>query len=285
MPELPEVETMRRGLRPIVGTTIRAVERPPCARKPITITPRWSDFRRRLIGRCITGLDRVGKRVVIELDSGERLLFEPRMTGLVLLADPPSVEHLRLLVQLDGVASESLMYWDRRGLGLVRLLTADEFQERYHSGDIGPDALKITVDDLRARLGASRRAIKVAILDQRALAGVGNLYASELLFLAAIDPRRRCDQLRLADWQRLHQAMIDVLELAIRYEGSTLSDGTYRNALNEAGGFQNHHRVYDRAGEPCAVCRQPIERIVQAQRSTFFCKQCQGRSRRASGKT
>ncbi len=78
--------------------------------------------------------------------------------------------------------------------------------------------------------------------------------------------------------------MLDVLELAIRYEGSTLSDGTYRNALNEAGGYQNHHRVYDRAGEPCAVCRQPIERIVQAQRSTFFCKGCQGRSRRASGK-
>ncbi len=93
---------MRRGIRPIVGATIRAVERPPCARKPITITPRWSDFRRRLIGRRITGLDRVGKRVVVELDSGERLVFEPRMTGLVLLADPPSVEHLRLLLQLDG---------------------------------------------------------------------------------------------------------------------------------------------------------------------------------------
>jgi formamidopyrimidine-DNA glycosylase len=284
MPELPEVETMRRGIRPVVGATIQAVERPPCKRKPITITPRWSDFRRRLEGCKITGLDRIGKRVVVELDSGDRLIFEPRMTGLVLLADPPSSEHLRLVLQLTGAKAESLMYWDRRGLGLVRLTSPEEFHERYLSGDIGPDALKITVEQLRERLGASRRAIKVALLDQKALAGVGNLYASELLFLSAIDPRRRCDQLKVDEWQRLHRAMVDVLELAIRYEGSTLADGTYRNALNEAGGYQNHHRVYDRADEPCTVCRTPIERIVQTQRSTFFCPTCQPRGNKSRRK-
>jgi formamidopyrimidine-DNA glycosylase len=131
-------------------------------------------------------------------------------------------------------------------------------------------------------LAGSRREIKVALLDQRALAGVGNLYASEILHLAGVHPQRQCDMLQRAQWQRIHAALVEVLELAIRYEGSTLGDGTYRNALNEAGGYQNHHRVYDRAGEPCPTChREAIERIVQAQRSTFFCPRCQRRSRSA----
>jgi len=277
MPELPEVETMRRGVMPIIGQTIRAVSRPPCERKPIQITPSWNVFRRRITGRTITELGRVGKRVVVVLDSGDRLIFEPRMTGLVLLADPPTQEHLRLVIELDGGKAESLMYWDRRGLGLVRLVSPREFHDRYLAGDIGPDALAITVDELQTRFTASRRAIKVALLDQKLVAGVGNLYASELLFLAGIDPRRRCDLLRRDDFRRLHGAMIAVLEDAILHEGSTLSDGTYRNALNEAGGYQNHHRVYDRAGKPCTTCKSPIERIVQAQRSTFFCRACQGK--------
>lgn len=279
MPELPEVETMRRGILPVVGLRIAAVERPPCARKPIVMTPRWDQFRRRLSGRTITGADRVGKRVVAELDSGDRLVFEPRMTGLVLLADPPTREHLRLVLQLEGRRRRSLMYWDRRGLGLVRLLTADEFVARYQSGEVGPDALKISPEQLQERLAASRRPIKVALLDQHVLAGVGNLYASEILFVAQIDPRRRCDRLRADDWRRIHRAMVDVLEEAIRHEGSTLSDGTYRNALNNAGGYQNLHQVYDRAGLACLRCEGTIERIVQAQRSTFFCRACQGAGR------
>ncbi len=118
----------------------------------------------------------------------------------------------------------------------------------------------------------------MALLDQRALAGVGNLYASEILHTAGIHPQARCDRLRRGDWQRLHAAMRSVLKEAIRFEGSTLGDGTYRNALNQAGSYQNHHRVYDRAGETCAVCgRAQVERIVQAQRSTFFCPRCQPR--------
>ena len=123
---------------------------------------------------------------------------------------------------------------------------------------------------------ASRRAIKVALLDQKVVAGVGNLYASELLHLAAVHPAKRCSQLSRMDWERVHQQMQHVLGEAIKYEGSTLSDGTYRNALNKEGGYQNHHRVYDREGATCPSCRQEeIVRIVQAQRSTFFCPQCQ----------
>jgi formamidopyrimidine-DNA glycosylase len=100
--------------------------------------------------------------------------------------------------------------------------------------------------------------------------------------LAAIHPARRCDRINSAAWLRIHTAMRDVLETAILFEGSTLSDGTYRNALNQNGGYQNHHRVYDRAGEQCLTCRAgTIERFVQAQRSTFFCTRCQSKSHRS----
>jgi formamidopyrimidine-DNA glycosylase len=280
MPELPEVETMKRGLAPVVGCRITAIERPRCRLRPIEIAPGLGPFRRRAVGRTITALGRVGKRVVVELDSGERIVLEPRMTGLVLVADPPNQEHLRLRIVLEPSESghahaDELLFWDRRGLGLVRLVSPAEFERLYGGERLGPDALQTSAELLRERMGRSRRAIKVALLDQRAVAGIGNLYASEILHLAVIDPRRRCDRLRVADWQRLHAALVEVLEAAIRHEGSTLSDGTYRNALNQAGGYQNHHRVYDRAGEPCAICRRPIERIVQAQRSTFFCPGCQ----------
>jgi formamidopyrimidine-DNA glycosylase len=235
-------------------------------------------LRRRVVGRTVAAVSRLGKRVVIELDDDQRLVIEPRMTGLVLLASPPSLEHLRLRVIVSGEPRE-LLFWDRRGLGTVRLFSAEEFTGEF-GRRIGPDALSLTAETSRQRLAASRREIKVALLDQKAIAGIGNLYASEILHLARIHPQRRCDQLRRADWPRLHAAMREVLETAIRHEGSTLSDGTYRNALNQNGGYQHHHRVYDRADEACASCgRATIVRIVQAQRSTFFCPSCQRRRR------
>jgi formamidopyrimidine-DNA glycosylase len=146
------------------------------------------------------------------------------------------------------------------------------------AGALGPDALELTADALRQRLHTSRRAIKVALLDQRAVAGIGNLYASEILHHAAIDPRTRCTRLTRGQWEKIHAATQEVLRTAIKYEGSTLSDGTYRNALNQSGGYQNHHRVYDRAGESCPRCKNKlVRRIVQTQRSTFYCPGCQRR--------
>lgn len=278
MPELPEVETMRRGIAPIVGSRIVGAERVRCLRKPIAIEPGGRALLKRLLGRQIAEVGRLGKRVVLVLDSADRVVFEPRMTGLVLLADPPTSEHLRFRLDLSGGPAEHVWYWDRRGLGSIRVLSEKQFAERLGDGRLGPDALALTWEQLRERLAASRRAIKVALLDQRALAGVGNLYASEILHLAGIHPAKPCSRLKPAQWQVIHERMIEVLNLAIRYEGSTLSDGTYRNALNQAGGYQNHHRVYDRAGEACPTCqRGEIVRVVQAQRATFFCPECQKR--------
>jgi formamidopyrimidine-DNA glycosylase len=158
----------------------------------------------------------------------------------------------------------------------VRLLTPDEQETQLGAARLGPDALATTPEVLYALFKHTRRPVKVALLDQQRVAGIGNLYASEILHLAGVHPDKRCDLLRPPQWQRIHAALLEVLHLAIRYEGSTLSDGTYRNALNKSGGYQNEHRVYDRAGEACRLCRTgEILRIVQAQRSTFYCPKCQ----------
>lgn len=281
VPELPEVETMRRGILPIVGSTVADVGRVACPRKPIEVAPRIDVFRRRAVGRRIVDVRRAGKRVLVVLDTDDAIVFEPRMTGLVLIADPPDATYLRIRIGLEPDAGgeetpRELWFWDRRGLGNVRLLSATEQAAAFGPPRLGPDALSITLDELRAHLCQSRRPIKVALLDQRALAGVGNLYASEMLHRAAIHPARPCDRLRAGQWSRLHAALGEVLREAIAHEGSTLSDGTYRNALNQAGGYQNCHRVYDRENEPCPACRTArIRRIVQAQRATFFCPKCQ----------
>jgi formamidopyrimidine-DNA glycosylase len=278
MPELPEVETMRRGILRIVGSRISAIEVLRCSRRPITIQPAIQRFRKRAVGQKVVSVDRFGKRVAIRLQNDDRIIFEPRMTGLVLVADPPSEEHLRLRVDFVDGPLHHVWYWDRRGLGNIRLLTAAELSEQLGQGTLGPDALSVSPLEFRERLCNSHREIKVALLDQRSIAGIGNLYAAEILHLAGVHPRVRCNRLKIVEWDGIHSAMNTVLQAAIRHEGSTLSDGTYRNALNQAGGYQNHHRVYDRAGEVCLTCRiGSIERIVQAQRSTFYCRQCQRR--------
>ena len=279
MPELPEVETMRRGIAATVGSRILDVSKLRCARKPIEISPGIAQFRRRVQGTTIRSLDRAGKRVVIWLDSDDAIVIEPRMTGLVLLVDPPTKEHLRWRLELEGDSVSELSYWDRRGLGNVRLFSAGEFQEQFGPDKLGPDALTITAEHYRLQLGRSQREIKPALLDQRAVAGIGNLYASEILHVSGIHPRRRCVAMTSHQWEALAVATRQVLEEAIRYEGSTLSDGTYRNALNKQGGYQNEHRVYNRADQPCPRCgASKIQRIIQTQRSTFFCKKCQKRT-------
>jgi formamidopyrimidine-DNA glycosylase len=197
------------------------------------------------------------------------------MTGLVLVADPPTREHVRFRCRLSGSPGRELLYWDRRGLGSVRLFSSEEFAAAFGPDKVGPDGLAVTVESLRARLGRSKRAVKVALLDQRAVAGIGNMYASEILHVAGIHPARPCDRISPAQWGAIVDATHAILTAAIRYEGSTLRNGTYRNALNQQGGYQCHHRVYDRAGKGCPRCDAPVVRIVQAQRSTFFCPGCQ----------
>jgi len=195
MPELPEVETMRRGICPVLGATIVDVVRPKCRLQPIRISPSLSILRQRAVGARVVNLDRRGKRLLIWLHTDEALVFEPRMTGLVLLADPPSPEPLRLRVDLEGAAVPHLWFWDRRGLGGVMLWDRRTVERQLGPPHLGPDALDMDAAQLRERLQKRRTPIKVALLDQSVLAGVGNLYASEILHVARIHPANRCDQL------------------------------------------------------------------------------------------
>lgn len=267
---------MRRGVEPVVGAKIAAFERLPCPRKPIALTPGVAAFRRRVEGARVARTARAGKRVVLWLDRGDAIIFEPRMTGLLLIDEPIDPLYARVLFRFRGGGAKELVYWDRRGLGNVRLLSEREFEQTFGLDALGPDALEMTAELYAERLGRSPRAVKAALLDQRAVAGIGNLYASEILHLAGVHPERACRELKPKQWQTIAAAALEVLELAIRYEGSTLSDGTYRNALNKSGGYQNEHRVYAKAGKPCPRCKKgTIERIVQTQRSTFFCRRCQ----------
>ena len=278
MPELPEVETMRRGIEPVVGSRIDAVWRPRCRFRAIPIRPRFSDFRRRVLDKRIVGVDRVGKRVLVKLNSEDRIVFEPRMSGRLLLQEPPDTEHLRVAFELSGGKATQLLFWSQRGLSTMELQSPALFRRRLGPDRLGPDALGVTPEALRQRLDESRRAIKVALLDQAAVAGIGNIYASEILHRVGLHPELPCCRLRPAQWIKLQAAILEVLEEAVAQQGSTLADGTYRDPLDRSGLFQEQLRVYQRAGEPCVQCQAAkIVRIVQAQRSTFFCPKCQRR--------
>jgi len=277
MPELPEVETMVRGLRPeIEGRRILDVEFCPCTRKPITILPAARTFRSRTAGRVIQGERRLAKRVVLELDDQQFVVIEPRMTGLMLVSAPPTQEHRRLCWHMEKKRGrcDSFEFWDRRGLGTVRLMRHAEITLLQDS--LGCDALQMTAELWKAQLERTSRAIKVAMLDQKLVAGIGNLYASEILHRAGVSPLKAASKVSRPQIARIAQETQSVLQEAIRYEGSTLSDGTYRNALNKDGGYQNEHRVYGKADQSCLHCqRGTIKRIVQAQRATFYCPRCQ----------
>jgi len=282
MPELPEVETMRRGIAKIAGWRIGRVEFPRSRVRPISIEPRPPALTRRLAGRTIAAVHRRGKRIVIEVAAGlgdvrRWLAFEPRMTGLMLLVDPPTTEHVRMVVDFVDHGSSRLIFWDRRGLGTIRLFDDAALERACGPHKHGPDGLIVTGEDLAAVLGDSRRAVKVALLDQRAVAGIGNIYAAEILFRCGIDPRSRCRRLKQPQWDRIAEQARRVLAEAVRHEGSSIGDETYRTADNRVGRFQKQHRVYGLDGDPCAVCGTAIVRIVQAQRATFFCPGCQRR--------
>jgi len=277
MPELPEVETMVRGIR--TDCTGRQIDRtvfPECVCRPIQVSPGRSIFAEQTAGRSIAEIRRLAKRIVMELDSGDRIVIEPRMTGLMLLTDPPTQTHRRVCFEFSLVTTKaaSLEFWDRRGLGTVSLLTEVEF--RALESRLGRDALNIPIQDWKKILSRTNREIKVALLDQTLVAGIGNLYASEILHEAGISPFRPASKLSQRQIQNLMIATNRILHTAIEYEGSTLGDGTYRNALNKSGGYQNEHQVYGREGERCDLCeRAKIQRVVQAQRSTFYCPKCQ----------
>ena len=269
MPELPEVETIRRSLLPhVVGARVTGVS----VRERRLRTPIAPDFERRLRGRRIDALERRGKYLLFQLDDGETLLVHLGMSGSLELkpTQTPLAAHDHVALVLD--AARRLIYNDPRRFGLMRIGRSADLAEL---GNVGRDPLTAapSLDEWRSLVRARRLPIKNLLMDQRVLGGVGNIYANEMLFQAGIRPRRRAATLRREELQRLRGALRSVLEEAVELGGSSISD--YRDANGQPGFFQMRHAVYDRNGEPCRTCGTRIKRIVQSGRSSFYCPQCQ----------
>jgi formamidopyrimidine-DNA glycosylase len=273
VPELPEVETVRTQLAPVlagrtfvsVGILDERLTRP--------VDPRVVEAR--LEGERVKSVDRRGKYVVVRFDSDLFLLVHLRMTGSFLIGRPgelPSDSHRRAVVRLDD--GSEVAYRDVRRFGTWLVLEADEVS-RYVAERLGEEPLsrRFTVDRLARRLAGRRAPVKAALLDQRAVAGIGNIYADEALWYARVSPLRPAGELDAEEVAAVRLGVRRALRVGIRRQGATLSD--YRTPNGGRGSMQEEFKVYGREGEPCLRCGAPIAKTRVGGRGTSFCPVCQ----------
>jgi formamidopyrimidine-DNA glycosylase len=277
MPELPEVETVRRGLEPILtGRVLAHVDQ----RRPDLRWPLPERFAERLTGRRVTGLGRRSKYLLIGLDGEETWIIHLGMSGRILVEDPRHAasvpgKHDHVIVTTDR--GGTVTYNDARRFGLMDLWPAAGLENHKLLAGLGPEPLGNAFSGaaLAASLADKRAPIKAALLDQRVVAGLGNIYVSEALHRAGISPKRLAGSISRTRVDRLAAEVVATLNDAIAAGGSSLRD--YRQADGELGYFQHSFRVYDREGAPCPIsgCTGTVKRIIQSGRSTFYCAECQ----------
>lgn len=273
MPELPEVETVRRGLVPhLQGRRLKEVTQ----RRADLRWPFPDRFAERLTGRIIDAIDRRAKFLLFRLDNATIWMVHLGMSGRLFLntdktAPPGPHDH----VIIDTEDGARVTFQDHRRFGMMDLVAETDLEAHRLIRDLGPEPLGNAFNEatLSARLSGRRTPIKAALLDQKIVAGLGNIYVSEALFRAGISPRRLAQSVAGRRAQRLAPAIRQVLEEAIAAGGSSLRD--YVQASGELGYFQHAFNVYDREGEPCPRCGSPIRRIVQSGRASFYCGGCQ----------
>jgi len=292
MPELPEVETVRRGLAPVmIGSSFHGVEvRRPDLRFPLPV-----DFAKRLTGARVENLQRRGKYMLASLSSDETLVMHLGMSGrfTIVPASPasarktgvffaaggdPKHDHVVFHMALPGQSrrpTASVVYNDPRRFGFMDLVASDAVEQSKHFQGMGPEPMSENFGPavFNAALRGRAAPIKSALLDQKVVAGVGNIYACEALFRAGVSPRRRAASVYGARGARLHAALVAVLGEAIEAGGSSLRD--FAGSDGALGYFQHRFEVYGREGAPCVNCAKPVRRIAQSGRSTFFCARCQ----------
>ena len=278
MPELPEVETIRRQLGPhLEGRTILDAE---------ILDPRWTRpedpalVEHELRGAKVLDVARAGKYMIWGLSGDRHLLIHLRMTGALLLdpsADPP---HTRARFALDD--ARRLVYVDPRRFGTAHLVSGRDARDDYLSLRLGVEPMtpEFTAEHLRALARGRIAPIKAFLLDQRRIAGVGNIYADEALFRARIHPLRPAGRLTRSDWERLRVAIEDALLAGIEAKGASIDD--FRHVDGARGSFQDRFLVHLRAEEPCVRCERPIRKIVVGGRGTYVCEHCQPRPRRGA---
>ena len=272
MPELPEVETVRMGLLPVLeGHKFVKVE----TKRGDLRVPFPKDFSTRLTGRRVRRLWRRAKYLLAELDRGETLVIHLGMSGRISLHGDGLGKHDHVVMETDAPAR--IVFTDHRRFGLMTLIDTAKIDTDKLFNGLGVEPLSDAFDAayLARALKGKKTPIKSALLDQRVISGIGNIYACEALFRAGISPKRLAAKVPKAAVAPLVAAIKTVLKEAIKAGGSSLRD--YKKADGELGTFQHHFAVYDRADEPCPnkSCGGKIKRIVQRGRSTFYCPKCQ----------
>jgi formamidopyrimidine-DNA glycosylase len=273
MPELPEVETIVRDLRPhVAGRRIGGLTYVHWDKTFATGSPKRVGAA--LAGRRVAALERRAKRVVMILDDGRVFVVSLRMTGQLTWERTPRApsSFTRFILALDKGA---VRFDDARKFGRVWLYTPAQWAAE--SARLGPEPLSMSEADFAALLATRRGMLKALLLDQKTLAGVGNIYADEALWLAKLHPRKRAETLSRAQAGALYRGVREALEAGIRNKGTSIDD--YVGGLGEQGDNQNHLHAYGRTGEPCERCGTPIKRITSGQRGTHFCPTCQRQPR------
>jgi len=265
MPELPEIETIKRELeRAILKKRITEIK----INNPKVIKqPKRAGFLKGLKNAVIKSVLRKGKLLIWELSSGKSLAIHLKMTGQLIY--PGNARQSRVSFRLDD--NKWLDFNDRRLLGELRLL--DDWTSLRFIKDLGPEPFDLTAGKFKEMLANKKTKIKPLLMDQAFIAGIGNIYAAEVLFRARIHPERAASSLSNKEKEKLLKEINTVLNDAIRYKGSSVDQ--YLQLSGEAGDYVKYHKVYDRAGEPCFVCKAPIKRIALAGRGTYFCPKCQ----------
>jgi len=265
MPELPEVETIRRELaEKITNKKIVDVK----VNKPKLIKePSIAEFKKGLIGEKVQGVSRQAKLLIIKLKEDKFLIIHLRIAGWLLYGEKDPRARAAFYLSNGKV----LNYMDSRVLGELRL--RKDYKNLKFIKTLGKEALDIGLTKFRDLLKAKKTKIKVILLDQTLISGLGNIYAQEALFLARIDPRREANSLSDSEAKRLHGKIVSLLREAIKYKGSSVD--TYRDLGGGRGGMEKRLKVYGRKGKTCYVCKRPLEKISLGGRGTCFCPYCQ----------
>jgi formamidopyrimidine-DNA glycosylase len=265
MPELPEVETIRRELgRLIRGKTISEV----CVYNPLVVRqPSVDKFKKGLTGTTIKAVKRKAKVLILELSNGKSLVIHLKMTGQLIF--PGKNQASRVSFRFSN--GQCLDFNDQRLFGELRCL--DDWRSLKFIRELGPEPFDMTADEFRRMLSSKKTKIKPLLMDQTFIAGIGNLYAAESLFRARISPQRSAQSLSDKEKDNLFNAIKHVLTEAIKYGGSSVDD--YVRLSGERGNYARYHKVYGRQGRACFVCQTPVKRISLGGRGTYFCAKCQ----------
>jgi len=287
MPELPEVETIRLGLQKyLVGHKIIGVQ--------VRVPKIFIGSTKQIIGAKITNLKRIGKGLIIELNNNFVLAIHLKMTGQLIYQDgktknvalsaktggeklPSKYSHV--IFALDNGAF--LYYNDLRRFGWIKVVKKDQLMQIPFFKEMGPEPLVVissgqahlTLELFKKIISSSNTVIKVLLMDQKKIGGIGNIYANDALFEAKIDPRRKAKSLSSQEIKKLYESVLDVLQKSLKYGGS--SDENFVNALGQEGNYQNHTLVYGREKKPCRNCKNLIKKIKLGGRGTYYCSICQ----------